>query len=176
MRARTVFELLEFLMSESFTLPDATGAGPAMSLALATDPETGAVHRELLIALEAVASHEGLFQPKFPKWLAQNWGLWVAFLAEADAVWTSGRRHYSARTIIEFLRHQTSLRQAQGDAGPSGAPLKINNSYVPDIGRLYGLLHPSRETFFECRQLQGQTTRKVIRGFAVNDEHVQAAA
>lgn len=146
----------------------ATPAAPLTSLAI--DPETGAVNIELLSALEKIERHDGLFQPKFSKWLAQNWGLWVAFVNQAEAVWLAGKRHYSARTIIEFLRHQTSLRQTTVEAGPSGNPLKINNSYVPDIGRLYGLMYPSRETFFECRQLKGTTTRTVIRGSAFVDE------
>lgn len=151
-------------------------AEPTNMLQLATDPGTGAVHMELLRALEQIEFNEELFQAKFAKWLAQNWGLWTAFLAEAEAVWATGRRRYSARTIIEFLRHQTSLRQAADEHGADSSPLKINNSYVPDIGRLYGLLIPSRETFFECRQLQGQSIRTVIRGVPLPDSLAQASA
>lgn len=167
-------------MSETTASPARSGVpstgSPSAALSLATDPTTGAVHLELLAALEKVEQHDGLFQPKFAGWLAQNWGLWVAFVMQAEAVWQAGKRHYSARTIIEFLRHQTSLRQATVEEGPSGNPLKINNSYVPDIGRLYGLVYPARETFFECRQLKGATTRTVIRGSAVNDEAALEAA
>lgn len=167
-------------MSELTTSRAHVSAAPVESaetiLTLATDPETGAVHRELLCALQQVEQNDGLFQPKFAKWLAQNWGLWLAFVGQAEAVWSTGKRHYSARTIIEFLRHQTSLRQATYEEGPSGSPLKINNSYVPDIGRLYGLVYAGRETFFECRQLKGTTTRTVIRGHAGNDDSALAAA
>jgi hypothetical protein len=97
------------------------------------------------------------FRPEFGQWIEANWHIWKAFCQEAEAVWDSGRRRYSARTIIEFIRHETAMRQA-------GGAYKINNSYVPDLGRLYGLMKKQRQTFFECRTMAHPIIRSVIRG------------
>lgn len=130
------------------------------------DPITGEVDHALLRALDTVRLHSHVFQPKFYAWLAENWQLWRRFDAEAQTIWLSGRPRYSARTIIEFLRHQTYIRESSVTAsvGPGGGAFKINNSFVPDIGRLYGLLNPTRADFFECRELHAPTVRRAIRG------------
>ena len=142
------------------------------------DPETGVLNRDLARAIEFIAAQSHQFQKKFPRWLAENWHLWERFEEEAEAVWESGRERYSARTIIEFLRHETFLRESDvtAVANAHGGTFKINNSFVPDVSRLYGLLHPLRRAFFECRELHGPSIRRAIRGIAANGEHAQAAA
>ena len=101
--------------------------------------------------------HENLdrFRSDFPVWFSRNHAIWRRFEQEANFLWINGRRHYSARTIIEFIRHETNVRQLDTD-------FKINNSYVPDLARLYGLLHPER-TLFECRVMSGTGARRRIR-------------
>ena len=88
------------------------------------------------------------FNPGFTAWLAQNTAVWQAFEREANKVWSRGRRHYSARTLIEFLRHETAL-------GDSGDDFKINNNTAPDLARLYRITHPTREALFELRSMSG---------------------
>lgn len=105
--------------------------------------------------LHRVHEHRDRFRSDFPVWLAKNESVWKRFEQEANFLWINGRRHYSARTIIEFIRHETAVRQVDGD-------FKINNSYVPDLARLYSVLHPERP-LFECRVMSGQAARRRIR-------------
>lgn len=84
------------------------------------------------------------FLPGFHDWLRDNWTIWLRFREEADKIRAKGRGHYSARTIGEFIRHQTALAE-DGD-------FKINNNVFPDMARLYMLTHPGAAGFFELRR------------------------
>lgn len=84
------------------------------------------------------------YREDFSEWLLDNQHIWRAFVREADKVWNRGRRHYSARTIIEVLRHESTLSEASGE-------YKINGNYVPDLARLYQETHPDRASLFETR-------------------------
>lgn len=100
-------------------------------------------------ALDAlIHEHADTFRPGFALWLRENRNVWRAFEREANRAWARGRRHYSARTIIEFLRHETALAD-------DGADFKINGNNVPDLARLYRLRHPERAGLFETRRLAG---------------------
>jgi hypothetical protein len=79
----------------------------------------------------------------FHEWLKANWHVYEAFAREADKVWARGRTHYSARTIIEYLRHETSVRE-------TGDEWKINDHFTPSMARLYFFFHPQK-TLFEFR-------------------------
>lgn len=106
-------------------------------------------------ALDIIDLDAEAFQPAFRPWLIENWPIWERFCQEAEVIWSMGRPHYSARTIIEVMRHETALRQMEG--------LKIDNSFVPDCGRLYGRVYATRANFFECRELRSATKRSPIR-------------
>lgn len=95
-----------------------------------------------------VRQHREQFLADFPAWLADNPHIFAAFSREADRVWSRGRRHYSARTIVEVLRHESALAEVGGE-------WKINNNTAPDLARLYLLRNPSRAGFFEFRQMPG---------------------
>lgn len=88
------------------------------------------------------------FLPGFGGWLAENLHVWRAFEREANRVWDRGRRHWSARTIIEYLRHETALAD-------DGRDFKINNVTAPDLARLYRLRYPERADLFELRRMPG---------------------
>ena len=104
------------------------------------------IYRRRLV-LEVIAqAKEGQFRPDFRNWLQQNFVVWEAFEAEADRIWNRGRRHYSARTIGEWLRHETAARE-----GPNEHGWKLNDHAWPDLARLYMLVHPERSGFFERR-------------------------
>lgn len=85
------------------------------------------------------------YSPEFPQWLAANGHIWRAFEYQANRVWDRGRRHYSARTLIEVLRHESMLAEV-------GGMFKINNAAAPNLARLYAELHPDRACLFETRQ------------------------
>jgi len=84
------------------------------------------------------------FRNDFASWLAANPAIWDRFCAEADKVWSRGHRHWSARTIIEYLRHETALAEVGGE-------FKVNNNYAPDMARLYADTFPDRAGLFETR-------------------------
>jgi hypothetical protein len=86
------------------------------------------------------------FRDDFPEWIEDNFTIWERFEREAHAIYNGGRRHYSARTIGEFLRHETALRSA------SDGEWKLNDHRWPDLARLYLMLFPERDGFFELRE------------------------
>jgi len=98
------------------------------------------------LAFVLVCAHPEQFRHDFIDWLQKNYRVWIAFEYEADRMWARGRRHYSARTIGEYLRHESALREAPNELG-----LKLNDHYWPDLARLYLLFHQEREGFFERR-------------------------
>lgn len=98
--------------------------------------------------LDIVRANSDQFRADFTGWLSENHHIWQAFQREADKVWLRGRRHYSARTIIHYLRHETAMMD-------SGVEFKINNNASPDMSRLYALLHPDRADLFETRVMPG---------------------
>jgi hypothetical protein len=85
------------------------------------------------------------FRPEFPEWLQKNFHLWGRFESEANKIWGTGRRHYSSRTLWEVMRHHTMLTERDSD-------FKINNNFAPDVARLYLLIYPERDGFFELRE------------------------
>jgi hypothetical protein len=95
-----------------------------------------------------VREHIALFRDDFPIWLALNRPVWDAFVREADRIRLRGREHYSARTIIEVLRHESMLAE-------QGSEWKINNNLAPDLARLYVLRYPDAGDFFEFRVMPG---------------------
>ena len=86
----------------------------------------------------------GKFRDGFCAWLASNRHVWRAFEREASRIWNRGRRHYSARTICEVLRHESALAEV-------GSEWKIDNNTAPDLARLYALVHPARAEMFRFR-------------------------
>lgn len=88
--------------------------------------------------------HEDQFKEGFCDWLWENLHVWRAFEREALKIWNRGRDHYSARTIIEVLRHESAL----ADNGPE---YKLNDWQTPDLARLFMLAHPDCAGFFETR-------------------------
>lgn len=97
---------------------------------------------------DLVRGRPELFRPGFAAWLADNGHIWRAFERETERIWSRGRRHYSARTIVEVLRHESALAEV-------GGQWKINDRHTPDLSRLYGLAHPDRADLFERRVMPG---------------------
>lgn len=86
----------------------------------------------------------------FWKWLKENEHIYLAFKIEAIRMALTGRKRYSARTIVEVLRWQTDLRD-------SDTTFKINDHYTPGMARLflaeYGKRFPE---FFQLRDSLGR--------------------
>ena len=92
-----------------------------------------------------VTRQEWRFRDDFARWLSANWEIWLRFEREANRVYEAGRRHWSSRTIVEYLRHETALREKD-------SALKLNNNWAPSMARLYLTLHPERANLFELRE------------------------
>jgi len=89
------------------------------------------------------------FRPDFLEWLDANFAIWLEFERQADLMRARGRAHYSARTIIEWIRHSTSLTENSAEGW------KFSNNWCADLARLWMLHDKSREGFFERRIMPG---------------------
>jgi hypothetical protein len=77
-------------------------------------------------------------------WMRTNWKVWAAFETEADARFQEGHRAWGSRTIGEYIRRETRIAEKAGS-------FKVNDHIWPDLARLYLILKPEREGFFELR-------------------------
>lgn len=82
----------------------------------------------------------------FELWLDDNEHIWVAFECEALKIARLGFKHYSARTIIHFLRHHSALQEKGGE-------WKINNDVSPYLARHFAEKHPKLKDLFEYRRI-----------------------
>lgn len=89
--------------------------------------------------------HETLFSKEFLTWLPNNLHVWEAFCDQAFKVRDRGFKHYSARTIIHFLRHHSAIAEI-------GGAWKLNNNYSPYLGRLFDLRYPNAKGLWEYRE------------------------
>lgn len=69
--------------------------------------------------------------------------VWNLFVAEADKIRVAGRTHYSARTILEFIRHHQFVNADNRE-------FVINNNWQSTIARAYMVLR-NCPGFFETR-------------------------
>lgn len=91
--------------------------------------------------IEAVPNQ---FLPGFFAWLTANWDLYEQF--EKEAIKAGERRaHYSAHTIVEYMRHETMLSEKGDD------DFKLNEAWSSSLARLFAHLNPTYETLFEFR-------------------------
>lgn len=97
-------------------------------------------------ALRIIVTRPWAFWEGFDDWLIDNLDVQRAFDAQALAVAAQGRAHYSAYTIVEYLRHDSFLRQVHAHS-----MLKINNNLTASMARLFGCMHPQHRGLFEYR-------------------------
>jgi len=102
------------------------------------------MEKDLAILIEY---NQELFPNKFVEWLQDNHHIFTAFAQQAKDVANKGFKHYSSKTIIEYLRHHTALSEEGGE-------WKINNNYTPHMARLFDLRYPSYAGMFEYRKIK----------------------
>jgi hypothetical protein len=90
-------------------------------------------------------AHREMFTPEFLEYLPENLHVYYAFEREAIKVAKLGFKHYSARTIVEVLRHHSATTEV-------GGAWKLNNDNTPYLARLFGLLNPEYSSLFEFRE------------------------
>ena len=89
-------------------------------------------------------AHGNQLSTEFLNWLPDNMHIWDAFVRESMSILRRGYTHYSSRTIIEYLRHNTALSQNDGE-------FKINNNIQPYLPRLFNLIYPQHRGLWEFR-------------------------
>ena len=85
------------------------------------------------------------YPPGFWRWMQNNKAIYLEFVKFAREMKASGRKRYSAKTIVERIRWDTDLRQA-GDK-----TLKINNNVTSGLSRLAMQENPDLRGFFQVR-------------------------
>ena len=128
------------------TVPSPAAARSAADLFGDTQEWQTRIYRKRLAVNVLVRGNAAQFRADFVDWLELNWAIWLAFEEEASRAWGRGFRHFGARNIAEHIRYETKLRE-----GPNEHGFKLNNNQVPDLARLYELVHPDRGGFFERR-------------------------
>lgn len=99
---------------------------------------------------DILARHSDIFLIDLAEWLSfpEHWLIWGALEYHANTEWEKQkgavRPRYSARTIGQNLRSHTDLAQKCGK-------YKIDDHLWPECARLYMLIHPERDGFFELR-------------------------
>lgn len=96
-------------------------------------------------AASVARSNPADYSVGFLEWINANQHVWAAFEREAMRIVRKGYKHYSARTVLEYLRHHSNVAEAQ----PSD--WKINNNYTPDLARLWATMHPRHAGLFSYR-------------------------
>ena len=95
--------------------------------------------------LDIVQHNIERFTGEFLAYLTDNLHVYRAFEREALKIVQHGHKHYSARTIIEVLRHQSALKETVG-------PWKLNDHHTPALARVFAMVHPQHAGLFEFRK------------------------
>jgi hypothetical protein len=95
------------------------------------------------------------FFKKPKEWFIENWHVVEAFEAVALKLISMNRDHYSARTIVEVLVHQSAVKEINGT-------YKIGNDNAPDLARVFVVLHPEHVDFWEYRRPDWAAFKKMF--------------
>jgi hypothetical protein len=99
-------------------------------------------------AIDHATLFQGDYRDDFIPWLQENAHVFIEFQRRALQV-SRFRDHYSARTIVEVMRHESTIGQLSGD-------YKINDHATPDMARLFVGLNPDHADLFEFRREKRQ--------------------
>ena len=96
--------------------------------------------------LNIVEENKGLFTDEFAAWIEKNLHVFAEFAEQSLYVKRTMRReHYSIRTIGEWVRHNSEIRE-------KGNGYKLNNNAFAPISRLLMLAYPELNGLFETRE------------------------
>jgi len=93
-----------------------------------------------------LAHFRGYFRPGFLPWLAQNEPIYRQFERQTLELIDAGWTHFSARTIVEEIRHYTRLREA------GACSFKVNGNWAPDLARAFVVRYPQHAHLWEYRR------------------------
>ena len=106
---------------------------------------------------DLIRQNRNEFSDDFVMWLPSNMHIWQAFVNEAIKIYELDFKHYSARTIIHFLRHHSAIKE-------KGSEWKINNNHSPYLGRLFDLAYPHMAGLFTHRVVSRAQWDAIKRG------------
>jgi hypothetical protein len=92
-----------------------------------------------------VLNNPDVFPDEFVAYISENFNVYDAFEREAFKVIARGHTHYSARTIIEVLRHHSNLSD-------NSEIWKLADHPMPYLSRLFAIHHPPHANLFSYRQ------------------------
>lgn len=97
--------------------------------------------------IKPLLAFQGHFRPGFLIWLQDNWHIYQQFERQALDLVAAGWDHFSARTIVEEIRHYTRhLHRGSDDA------FKVNGNWVPDLARIFTICYPEHASLWEYRR------------------------
>ena len=96
------------------------------------------------------------FLPDFPEYLFENMHIWQGFKELAFQMLATGRKNYSAKTIIQVLRWHSDLEE-------STSSFKISDKWAADFSRLFMYRYPEYADFF-------RTTNSHLRSAFVEEK------
>ncbi len=88
----------------------------------------------------------GYFRPGFLCWLVNNEAIYAQFEGQTLDLIAAGWTHFSARTIVEEIRHYTRHRER------GNCSFKINDHHAPDLARVFSIKYPRFARFWEYRR------------------------
>lgn len=106
-------------------------------------PQGASYSQKYFSILNILRKYADEFRPDFYQWIIFNYNVYLEFESRALRV-AKVRSHYSARTIMEVIRHETIIGELTGI-------FKINNNFTPDCARLFALQYPGYSKLFEYR-------------------------
>lgn len=112
-------------------------------------------YEKKLLVQKFMSEHPQFFRKSWD-WFDGNWHIVEAFEESALELITIGREHYSARTIVEVLVHESVLKEVEGR-------FKIGNDNAPDLARVFVVLHPEHVDFWEYRRPDHHRFIEIIR-------------
>ena len=90
------------------------------------------------------------YPPGFWRWYKANYHIYLKFEKRALEMAKTGRRRYSARTIVERIRWDTDIKDNE-------ITFKINDHYTPGMARLFVERHgEDLPGFFQIRDSLGR--------------------
>lgn len=81
---------------------------------------------------------------EFQTYIERNWHIVERAIVEAYRAKQGGKDRYSMRTIIEYIRHETELRD--------GSEYQVNNNAAPAIARLAMVMIDELSGMFQTRE------------------------
>lgn len=86
----------------------------------------------------------------FMTWHLKNITVWQMFEAEALRLISVGKKHWGAKALAEWIRHERASKE-----GGQFGDYAVANSFVAYYARVFAIKYPQYKDFFEYREVKG---------------------